>query len=163
LVPGGVERLDHTAFHVAALGIVVVRDLVHLPEIEMVRLQPAKRVVELAHRDVCTPAVRAHFGHEENLIAPAGERLAHTLFALSVVVLPRVVHERDARVDGGVNQAGAFALRPDESEMPSPQSDRRDSFAGRAERAARDWFVDGPGLARGRMRRSGSLGPRCHA
>ena len=43
-----------------------------------------------------------------------------------VVVVPGVVHERDAAVNGGMDQTGRLALRLGQAEMPAAESQDRD-------------------------------------
>ena len=96
-----------------------------------------------ASEDFRVAAVRADLRHEEHLATAAGERLAHAHFTLALVILPRVVHERDAGVDRRMDDADRFTLGPDGDEMKSAEPQRGDEFAGSPERSARD--VDGCG------------------
>lgn len=109
-----------------AIRIVVVGALVDLPEIETVRLQPAQGLVELPHGDLGVASMRADLRHQEHLVAASLERAPHPLLALVLVVLPRVVEEGDARVDGGVDDADRLARRADRSEVISAESEQRD-------------------------------------
>ena len=95
-----------------------------LPEIEVVGSQPFQRLVQLPHRHARVAAVRADLGHEEDALAPVGDRPAHANFTLALVVLPGVVHEGDARVDGRVNDLHGLTGRRDEPEVIAAQSER---------------------------------------
>ena len=126
-----IERLDHAALREMALRVTPVCDLVYLPEVEVVRPEPTQRLLEHAHRRLRVAPVRADLGHEEDLLPPAvGERFPHARLAQAVVVLPRVVHERDARVHGAMQQRGRLALGADPAEMVSAESERGHGLAG---------------------------------
>ena len=110
LALGLLERLHGPALGEVPIGIVLVDDLVDLPEVEMVGAEALERLVELAHGHVLAAAMRAELGHEEHgVAAAAGEPLAHELLALAVVVFPGVVHECDAGVDGLLHEANGRA------------------------------------------------------
>src|SRR5687768_4759772 len=120
-----------------ALGIVVERQLVHLPEIEVVGLQTTQRVLELAHPDLRVAPMRAHLRHQEDPIPTTDERLAHALLALPVVVFPGVIHEGDPRVDGLMDDAGRFLLRGYGPEVIAAESNGRDVLSRAAKGAER--------------------------
>ena len=92
------------------VGVVVVDDLVELPEVEVVGLEPAEAVLQVRLGLLGGPA--ADLGHEEDLVAaaPLGQGLAHPLLGDAVVVVPAVVHEGDAFVDGPLDQPEALLL-----------------------------------------------------
>ena len=71
----------------------------------MVGLQPAQRSSSWRIATLRVASVRADLRHQEHLLAPAGERLAHALFTPRVVI-PRVVHERDAAIHCGLDEPG---------------------------------------------------------
>src|SRR6185503_12108789 len=133
LALGLLERLDDAAAREVPVRIVVVHALVNLPEVEVIGLQPAQRLFELPHRLAPVAAVRTHLRHQEDLVPAAGERLAHDFLRLAVVVFPRVVHERDAGVDRGPDDADAFALGCFR-DVIAAESERRDEDARRAKR-----------------------------
>jgi glyoxylase-like metal-dependent hydrolase (beta-lactamase superfamily II) len=118
--------------------LIVERDFVDLPEIQVVRAQPPERVLELAHGDLAVAPVRADLRHQERLLATAGEGLAHSLFAHAVVVVPRVVEERDARVDGLVHQADGVGVGLRHDHVPAAHAENRHAHAGAAERTGRN-------------------------
>jgi hypothetical protein len=51
-----------------------------LPEIEVIGLEAAKRLLELAHRLPLVTAVRADLRHQEDAVAPIRDRLSHDRF-----------------------------------------------------------------------------------
>ena len=68
------------------------------------------------------PAV--DLGHQEDLLAVAvAERLAHADFAAAAVVVPAVVHEGDAVVDGGADDLDAFLLLLLSADVVAAQAD----------------------------------------
>ena len=69
LLLGLVERFEHAALGVGQFGVVVEADAVDLPQVEVVGLEPAQRLVEHLHGQVRAAAVRADLGHEEDLVA----------------------------------------------------------------------------------------------
>ena len=92
------------------LGVVVVVDLVELPEVEVIGLEPAQAVLEV--RLGVLGGAAAALGHEEDLVAPAPlrDRLAHPVLGLAVHVVPGIVEERDPFVDGPLDQTdGSFS------------------------------------------------------
>ena len=111
-------------------GIVEADDLVVLDQIDAVGLQPAERFVELPRRPPLRPAV--DLGHQEDALAVAvAERLAHPQLALAVVVVPGVVHEGDAAVDRGADDADAERLVDvRQGEVPAAEPDRGYPLAG---------------------------------
>ena len=87
------------------LRIVVVHALVNLPEVEIIGAQASQRLLELAHRHLRVAPMRADLRHQEHLVAPVFNCAAHPLFAVAVVVFPRVVQEIHARVERRVHDA----------------------------------------------------------
>ena len=121
-----IERLDHAAASEVQVGIVVVGALVHLPEIEMIGLEPAQRFLELLHRDFRVAPVRADLRHEEHALAAIGNRAPHPRFAFVFVILPRIVQERDARIDGRVDDTGRLANGLHAAEVVATERKGRD-------------------------------------
>ena len=81
------------------------------------------------HKD---PAV--HLGHEENLLAVAvAQGLAHADFGDAVVVVPAVVHEGDAAVDGGVHETDALSGVGLLAEVITAHADGGDTLSGGAQ------------------------------
>jgi len=93
----------------------------------------------------------AVLGHEEDLLAFAVglEGLAHDGLAAAVVVVPGVVEEVDAVVDGGVHDLDGFLLVLDGADVPAAQAEDGDADAGLAERPG------GEALAVGRVANAG--------
>ena len=90
-----------------AVGVFHADDFVELNEVDGVGLEAAERLLELLVVGVFGAAV--HFGHEEDLAAVAvAEGLAHADFAEAVVVVPAVVEEGDAAVDGFADEGDAL-------------------------------------------------------
>src|SRR5271156_2625621 len=80
---------------------------VKLREVDHIGLQAPERLLQLKVVSLFGSAI--HLGHQENLAAIAvAQCLTHADFTNSVVVVPAVVHEGDAAVDRGSNQAHAF-------------------------------------------------------
>ena len=107
LLPGLEGELECAAGREDPVGIVVVIDLVELPEVEMIGPQPAETVFEVGLGVLGGAA--AALGHEEDLVAPASlrDRLAHAILGLAVHVVPGIVKEGDPLVDGALDQAQA--------------------------------------------------------
>ena len=74
------------------------------------------------------------FGHEEDFVAIAvAERLAHADLAVAVVIVPAVVHEGDAAIDGGADDADAFWFVGWVADVKAAEADGGDFLAGAAE------------------------------
>src|ERR1700757_741031 len=67
------------------IGIVLERDSVDLPKIEMVGLKTPERFFQHAESEFAIASVAADFRHQEHLIADARETLAHPLLRFSAV------------------------------------------------------------------------------
>src|ERR1700730_154006 len=121
-----------------SMRIVVAHDLVMLDEIDAIGLQPLERLVELPHRFRVRPPVDLR--HQKDLVAVAiPERLSHPGLARAAVVVPAVVQEVDATVDGRSYDPDAELLvDARQSEVPAAKADRGDSFSCPAQRAVRD-------------------------
>ena len=124
---GLVQRLDHAALGKVPLGVVVVDALVDLPQVEVVGLQALQRLFELPQAHLLVAAVGADLGHQEDLVAPPLESLAHPLLALAVVVLPGVVEEVHAGVDGLVNDGDGFLEGGSVAQAVAAHADDRDA------------------------------------
>jgi len=88
------------------------------------------------HRDARVAPVCAHLRHQEDLVTPPRERLAHPRFALPVVVLPRVVEEIQPVIDGLVADADRGALLGDRPEVMAADREDRHVDARLPERPA---------------------------
>lgn len=105
------QGFDGAAFGEGLVGVFEADAFVELPEVEVVGLEAAQGFIELFERGFFRATV--DFGHEENLVAVAiAQRFAHAGFAdaVAVVVIPAVVHEGEAAVDGGAHDADAFGF-----------------------------------------------------
>ena len=145
LVPGEPDEAQLALFfrfenprHRAVLAEDLIRvfhadDLVVLHEVEPVGLEAGKRFLDLAHGGLLGAAV--DLGHLEHFIAVAVlQRLAGAQFAGAQVVVPGVVHERDAAVDGAAHQFDRFLLGGDLAEVESAHADEGNHLARAAER-----------------------------
>src|ERR1035437_9386023 len=127
------EGFDGPAVGEAAVGILHAQVLVDLHEVDVVGLQPLERFVDLAGGGLLCASVK--LGHEEDLLAVAvAQRLAHPDLAFAVVVVPAVVHESDAAVDGGADELDAILLLFHEADMVATEAERGNAFAGTSER-----------------------------
>ena len=128
------HRLGRAAGGEDAIRVVGEGHLVDLPEIEVVGLQPAQALLQLDHRVGRRAVVGAVLGHQEDLVAVAilRQRVPHAPFRLVVGILPGVVHEGDAVVDGGVNDAGGLVLRR-HAEVKAAETEHRNADPGRAQ------------------------------
>ena len=129
----GFESRFEAALFEDPVGIVVVDHFVELPEIEVVGLEATEGLVEIAQR---TGVVAfAVLGHEEDLIAAVihFQSFAHDLFGVAVVIVPGVVEEGEAFVDGGVHDADGFRVFLDAADVPAAEAGHRDLYAGAAE------------------------------
>ncbi len=124
-----------------------------LHEVDVVGLQAFEAVVELFVRLGRRPAV--DLGHQEDFLAIAvAQSFAHADFTAAHVVVPRVVEEGDAAVDGRANDLDAVLFVRLHADVETAQTDARHLFAGSPEGAvahvAADCFF-GPGLVAGRF------------
>jgi hypothetical protein len=82
---------------------------VELHQVDAIGLQPAQRLVDLARRALLAAAV--DLGHEKRFVAIAvAQRLSHADLARPAVVVPTVVEEVDAVVDGRAHDADGLLL-----------------------------------------------------
>ena len=126
-----------------------------LDEVDGIGAEAAEGLVELAGEASGGVAVR--LGHEEDLLAVAvAESVAHALLGAAAVVVPGIVHEGDAAVDGDAHQAQGGCVVVNVAEVGSAEADERDLFAGAAELAVRHVgglrALDGGGEGRGDCR-----------
>src|SRR5262245_38680403 len=91
--------------------------------------------------------MRADLRHQKNTITPVRDRLAHDLLRPTVVVLPRVVHEGDACVDGRMNHADGLVLVLDLTDVMTAKAERRHHDAGCAEWTLRNIALHAPAHA----------------
>jgi hypothetical protein len=159
---GFLQGLDSAAFGKGLVGVFEADAFVELPEVEVVGLEAAEGFVELLQRGFFGAAV--DFGHEENFFAVAvAKGFAHAglACAVAVVVIPTVVHEGEAAIDGGADDAEAFGFVFDFADVRAAEADAGDALAGAAELALGDFA----GAFRGPRARAGGgecAGCDCH-
>ena len=95
-----------------------------------------RRLSSRLRSEPCVVAL-AVLGHEEDPLSPPvhGEGPAHELLGAPVVVVPRVVEEGDALIQGGVHEADRFQVVLDGPDVPASDPDNRDPLAGAAQEA----------------------------
>jgi hypothetical protein len=131
---GRQDRLQRPARGEDPVGVLQPDDLVELQQVDHVGLQPPEGLVELLGGGLPGPAV--DLGHQEDLLAVAvAQGLAHADFAAAVVIVPAVVHEGDAGVDGGADDLDAVLLVLLPADMVAAQADDRHLLPGPAQRA----------------------------
>ena len=145
LVPGetdvsdltGLLRLQHGC-HRAVFGEDAIRvfhsnDLMMLHQVDAVRLQALQAFVNLFGRELLRAPVNLR--HQEHLVAVTiAQRFAHPDFAPAVVIIPAVVHEADAAIDGAADDADAFPLVFGHADMKPAQSNGGNLLARSAQR-----------------------------
>ena len=107
-----------------------------LQQIHMIRLQAAKRFVNLLGGGILCATVNLR--HEEGTVSITVllKCLSHSPFTLAVVVVPGVIHKVDSAVNAGVNQLDSIRF----TEVGLPQvktahTDTGDFFTGMSQRA----------------------------
>src|SRR5437016_12465032 len=102
---------------------------VELHEFDAVGLQSPERLVDLPRGTLLVAPV--DLGHEKRLFAIAvAQRLSHAELARPAVVVPAVVEEVDAAVDGRAYDADGFLLVRLPPEMVAAHADQRHHLAG---------------------------------
>ena len=154
----GYGRVDRAVVGEDAVGVFHADDFVELDEVDVVGAEAGEGLFELLV--VLGDGAAVELGHEEDFLAVAVlEGFAHAEFGGAVVVVPAVVHEGDAVVDGGVDDLEAVFGIGLLAEVEAAEADGGDGFAGGAELA-----VDHVGRLRagagGAGGRGGSLGER---
>ena len=105
------QRFDRAARGEDAVGVIRADILVNLHEIAPIGQKSRERLVELRRRRRFCASVQLR--HQKDFVAIASdvERLTHTQFARAAVIVPRVVHKRNAAIDAGVNERDCFGSR----------------------------------------------------
>src|SRR5215469_5758743 len=120
-----------------AIWISVPNDFVKLKQVDAVGLEPAERFVELATRGGFVSPI--DLGHQEGFFAVTiAKRFAHANFTLAAVVVPAVVQEIDALIEGLANDGDALVGVGLLAQVIAANANQRDSFAGAAKLAIRD-------------------------
>ncbi len=104
------QRLGSASLADKKVRIVVERHAVNLPEIQVIGLQAAQRLVEHGERQILVASVRAYLGHQENAVTHAFESFAHPVFTLAAMILPAVVKEGDPGGDRILHQTYGRSL-----------------------------------------------------
>ena len=126
---GGFEG---SAYGEDAVGVFEADDLVELDEVDHVGLEAAERLLELL--GVLGFGAAVELGHLEDLGAVAvAEGLAHADLGDAVVVVPAVVHEGDAAVDGGADELDGLFGGGLLADVEAAEADGGDALAGGAE------------------------------
>ena len=134
LLLGLLGRLNPAAGGEDHVRIGLVDDLVELPQIDHVGIESPQAVFEVLHGGFLIPAVM--LGHEEDSVAIAVlQGFAHEHLGPPLVVLPCVVHERDAHVDGRANKADRLPVVLDLSDVMAAEPEDGDVPPGPAEHA----------------------------
>jgi hypothetical protein len=106
------------------VGIFQPNVLVILNQIDVIRLETLQRFVNLPRRRVFRPAVE--FGHQKYLLpVTIAQRRTHPLLALTEIIIPAVIHEVDAAIDGAPNNPDRHFGIGRMAEVIAAQSDRR--------------------------------------
>lgn len=130
------ERLDRAAFGKRAVGIGHANDFVQLQEVEVIGLEPVEGFVDLFGGEFAGASV--DLGHQERLGPVAvAQGQAHADFAGAIVVVPAVVEEIDAVIEGGPYNLNGFFL-VGFAEVESADADDGNAFAGASELSERD-------------------------
>lgn len=116
------EGFENTVVRVDQLGVIVEDDLVNLPDIEMIGLQPVERCLQHAHRSFWT-RVRGEGAHHDDVVSFAFEGDAELLFAEAFVKLPGIVEDVDAVVDGFANHIVHLSLVRNGAEMEAAHAE----------------------------------------
>jgi hypothetical protein len=116
-------------------------DLVELPQVDDVGLQAFQAVFEVLAGALGVAGTV--LGHEEDFLALAVHRqgLAHDGLAAAVVIIPGVIEEGHALVDGSVHDLDRFLLVLDAADVPAAQAEDGDLDAGLAQRPRRQSFA----------------------
>ena len=129
-----------------AVGIVEANDFVVLDEINVIGLQAFEAGFDLAFGSLFGAAI--DFRHQKNFLAIAVfQSFAHEDFALAFVVVPTVVHEGDAAIDGGADELNALVVGESVfRDMKTAHPDRGNFLAGASERAIEHVALAGSGV-----------------
>jgi hypothetical protein len=97
------ERLGGAIFSDEEVRIVIESHPVDLPEVKMIGLQAAQGFFEHLQGEGSVTTVRAGFRHQKNFVAAAFETGSHPDFGFSAAILPAIVVEGNASIDGLMN------------------------------------------------------------
>ncbi len=127
------ERGLCTVFIEDTEGVFVADDFVMLNEVDAVCFEAGEAFVELTGSLFVGTAV--YLGHQEGFLPVAiAQGLAHAGFAEAAVVIPTVVEEVHAAIEGSADEAqGERFVDVLEAEVPASEADGGNLFAGSAE------------------------------
>ena len=133
----GLESRLQAALLEHPIRVGVIDHLVELPEIDAIRAHPSQAVLEIAHRALVVAL--AVLGHQEDLVTLArlGEGATHDLLGPTIVVVPSVVEEGHALVDGDMHHPHGLVLVLDRTDVPAPETHNRDLLVGAPQPASR--------------------------
>ena len=127
------ERLGVTAFSEMLLRLAVESNAVDLPEVEMIGLEPLQRFVEHLQREFLVAPVRTDLGHQEHFVAASLERASEPVLAPAFPVLPAVVEEGDAAIDGSMREPVRLGVALRVAEMVPAHAECADLFVAAAQ------------------------------
>src|SRR5258706_7557576 len=109
-------------------------DFVELEKIDVIGLEAAERFIDLRGRGL--PGLAVDLGHEEGFQAVAvAERLTHADLAVTAIVVPAVVEEIDATVEGRADDFDALLFVGLHADVIAAETDEGNALAGTAELA----------------------------
>jgi hypothetical protein len=165
LLPCVRKCCENTIVRVDQFGVVVVDDLVDLPDVQMIGLQTGKRRIQHAHGNILIGTMRTGGTHHDDFFSSAFESDTKLLFAEASVKLPGIVENVDAVVDGFGNHIVHLSLVSNGAEMEAPHTQDGTFKAGATQRAllrleaAHGAFI--AGFDRGGLRRWKHGGNSC--
>jgi hypothetical protein len=74
----------------------------------MIGFETAQGLFEHLHGDFLVAAVGADLRHEHRFVSSSAESVTKPFFTLAVVILPGIIEEIDAGVEGLLHDAGGF-------------------------------------------------------
>src|ERR1700724_367631 len=116
-----------------------------LHQIDVIGLQAFQRSFDLPRGDLLGAAI--DFGHQKHLLpVTVFQGLSHPQLALTFVVVPAVIHERDTAVDANSDQADAVVdAERSTPEMKSTHPNRGEPLPAAAHRAIQHVSLAGSG------------------
>src|ERR1022692_1971619 len=124
------NRFIGPALREYAIGIIEANDFVMLHQINMVGLQAFQTSFNLPRRNFFRAPI--DFCHQKDLAAIAVlQGLSHTDFTWAFVVVPAVIHEGNAAINGNAHQADTLLLRESVlRDMEATHPDGRNRLSG---------------------------------
>src|SRR5208282_3177448 len=121
--------LEAAALGENLLGVVHPDDFVKLHQVDAIGLQALEAFLDLLRRPGL--AVAVDFAHQEDLVAIAvAQRHPHPALALTVMVIPAVVHEGDAAIDRSTHDANRITGILGHRHVIAAQTHNRNLLAG---------------------------------